>query len=165
MACIYRSAATLRIIGDALVPDEITHALGASPTHAQTKGDKIVGKKTGNVRVARSGMWRLQAADSKPEDLDGQIRFIFDQLTDDLALWKSFGRRFKMDLFCGLFMECSNEGIELSSESLLILGSRGIKIGFDVYGPLGDDEETPSEQRTPIYYRALNRRFNDNYES
>jgi len=145
MACIYRSAVTLRIIGDDLAPDEITHALGASPTQAQTKGDKIVGKKTGDVRIARSGMWRLQAADSKPEDLDGQIRFIFDQLTDDLALWKSFGSRFKMDLFCGLFMECSNEGVTLAPESLLILGSRGIKIDLDVYGPLDDDEETTSE--------------------
>jgi hypothetical protein len=146
MACIYRSAATLRIIGDDLVPDEITRALGASPTQAQTKGDKIVRKKTGTVRISRSGMWRLQAADSKPEDLNRQIRFIFDQLTDDLALWNSLGGRFKMDLFCGLFMECSNEGITLSPESLLILGSRGIKIDLDVYGPLDNYEERTSEQ-------------------
>ena len=146
MACIYRSAATLRIIGDDLVPDEITHALGASPTKAQIKGEKVVGRKTGNVRVASSGMWRLKAADSKPEDLDAQIRYIFDQLNDDLALWKSFGNRFKIDLFCGLFMKYGNEGVELSSESLLILGSRGIKIALDVYGPLGDDDETTSER-------------------
>ena len=143
---IYRSAATLRIIGDDLVPYEITRALGASPTQAQAKGDKIVGKKSGSVRIARFGMWRLQATDSKPEDLDGQIRFIFDQLTDDLTLWKSYGGRFKMDLFCGLFLKYSNEGVTLNPESLLILGSRGIKIDLDVYGPLDDNEETTSEQ-------------------
>jgi len=146
MACISRSAATLRIIGDDLVPDEITRLLGASPTHAQTKDDKIVGKKTGNVRIARFGMWRLQAPDCEPEDLDGQIRIIFDQLTDDLAVWKSFASQYKMDLFCGIFMECYNEGMELSPESLLVLGSRGIKIDLDVYGPTSDDEETTSEQ-------------------
>jgi hypothetical protein len=146
MACISRSVATLRIIGDDLVPNEITQLLGASPTHAQTKGDKIVGKKTGNVSIARTGMWRLRASHCEPEDLDGQIRFIFDQLTDDIAAWESIADRYRMDLFCGLFMECRNEGMELSPESLLALGSRGIKIGLDVYGPLSDDEETTSEQ-------------------
>jgi len=146
MACISRSAATLRIIGDDLVPDEITRLLGATPTQAQTKGDKIVGKKTGKVRIARFGMWRLQALDCEPEDLDGQISFIFNQLTKDLTVWGSFSSKYKIDLFCGLFMECSNEGMELSPESLSVLGSRGIKIGLDVYGPLPDDKETTSEQ-------------------
>ena len=146
MACIHESTATLRIFGDALIPAEITKTLGASPTHAQTKGDKIVGKKTGIVRTARSGMWRLEAPDREPEDLDGQIREILGQLTEDLAAWKSIASRYKMDLFCGLFMECSNEGMELSPESLLSLGSRGIMIGLDIYGPTGDDEETTSEQ-------------------
>ena len=145
MASIHRSAATLRIIGDDLVPDEITQTLGGSPAHAQTKGDKIVGKKTGNVRIARSGMWSLQASDSEPEDLDGQIRFILDQLTDDLTVWGTLASRYKMDLFCGLFMECSNEGMDLAPESLLALGSRGIKLGLDVYGPLGDDKESTRE--------------------
>jgi hypothetical protein len=136
----------LRIIGDDLNPHEITQALGASPTKAQTKGDKLVGKKTGNVRIAKFGMWSLQAIDCEPEDINGQIRFIFDQLTDDLAVWKFMASQYKMDLFCGLFMQCWNEGIELSPESLLILGVRGIKIDFDVYGPVGDDEDTISEQ-------------------
>jgi len=146
MACISRSAATLRISGDDLLADEITRLLGASPTHAQTKGDKIVGKTTGNVRIARFGMWRLQAPKCEPEDLEWQISFIFDQLTNDLAVWESFASRYKMDLFCGLFMECTNEGMEISPESLFVLASRGIKIGLDVYGPVSDDEETTSEQ-------------------
>ncbi len=146
MACIYRSSATLRIIGNDLVPDEISHLLGASPTHAQTKGDKIVGEKTGNMRIARFGMWRLQASDCEPEDLNGQIQFILDQLTHDLAVWESLASRYKMDLFCGLFMDCSNEGMNLPPESLLALGSRGIKLDLDVYGPISGDEETTSEQ-------------------
>jgi len=140
MACISRSSASLRIIGDDLIPDYISQALGASPTKAQTKGEKL-----GNVRIAKFGMWRLEAIDCEPEDINGQIRFIFDQLTDDLAVWKYIGSQFKMDLFCGLFMECWNEGIELSPESLLILGSRGIKIDFDVYGPVADEKEATGE--------------------
>ncbi len=146
MACIYRSTATLRIIGDDLVPDEISHLLGPSPTHAQTKGDEIVGKKTGNVRIAKFGMWRLQASDCEPEDLNSQIQFILDRLTNDLVIWKSLASRYKMDLFCGLFMECGNEGMDISPESLLALGSRGIKLDLDIYGPVSDEEETTNEQ-------------------
>ena len=146
MASISQSAATLRVMGDDLIPAEVSSLLGGSPTSARTKGERIIGKKTGNVRIARSGMWRLEAPDCNPADLDGQIAFIFEQLTEDLAIWRSLAQRFKMELFCGLFMECSNEGVEISPESLRVLGSRGVKIGLDVYGPLSDDQETKSEQ-------------------
>ncbi len=147
MACINHSAVTLRIIGDELIPAKITKTFGVLPTHALTKGDKIVGTKTGTVKTARSGMWQLKALDREPGDLDGQIREILGQLTTDLNIWKSLASRYKMDLFCGLFMECSNEGVNLSPESLLALGSRGIKIGFCIYAPIGDERrKITSEQ-------------------
>jgi hypothetical protein len=139
MAQLQKSVVTLRIMGDDIIPDEITKLLGASPTHAQTKGDKIVGKNTGYVRIARSGMWRLCASDRKPENMDGQIQEIFSQLTGDLAVWQGITKRFRVDLFCGLFMGCSNDGLTLSPESLTTLGERGIKMGLDIYA--GDDDE------------------------
>jgi len=71
--------------------------------------------------------------------MDGQIREIFSQMTSDLAVWRGITKRFQVDLFCGLFMGCSNEGLTLSPESLTTLGERGIKIGLDIYA--GDDDE------------------------
>ena len=139
MAQLKESAVALRIMGDDLIPDEITKLLRASPTHVQTKGDKIVGKKTGHVRIAKSGMWRLCASDREPEDMDGQIREIFIQMTGDLAVWRDITKRYQVDLFCGLFMGCSNEGLTLSPQSLTTLGERGIKMGLDIYA--GDDYE------------------------
>ena len=35
--------------------------------------EKIIGRKTGTVRIAKSGMWRLCATPREPEDMDGQI--------------------------------------------------------------------------------------------
>jgi hypothetical protein len=139
MAQLHKSAVTLRISGDDLIPDEITRLLGASPTHAQTKGDKIVGKKTGHVRIAKCGMWRLCASDREPEDMDGQIREILSQATDDLTVWQSITKKYHADLFCGLFMRVGNEGLTISSESLHALGARGIEMGLDIYR--GDDDE------------------------
>ncbi len=139
MTQLRKSAVTLRIMGDDLIPGEITKLLGASPTHSETKGDKIVGKKTGLVRIANTGMWRLCALDREPEDMDGQIHEILSQMTPDLAVWQSITKQYNADLFCGLFMRVGNEGLTISSESLAALGARGIEMGLDIYA--GDDEE------------------------
>jgi len=142
MAHIQRSAVTLRIGGDDLIPDEITALVGVSPTHAQVKGQQIIGKKTGIVRIAKSGMWQLHAAVREPEDMDGQIQEILSQMTDDLAVWQNLASRFQIDLFCGLFLGVSNEGMTLSPKSLLALGARGIEMGLDIYS--GNDDDEPS---------------------
>jgi hypothetical protein len=142
MAHLRRSKVTLRIMGDALVPEEITALLGVSPTTAKTKGEKIVDRKTGKVRIAKSGMWRLCAMPREPEDMDGQIHEILSQMTNDLVVWQGIAKRFKIDLFCGLFMGCSNEGFMISPQSLAALGARGIEMGLDIYAGLYDEQET-----------------------
>ena len=138
MAHLERTVVTLRISGDTLMPDEISRLLGSPPTKAQTKGESLVGKVTGNVRVSKFGMWRLETSDCEPENLDGQIKEIFGKLSDDLDVWSKICSRFKVDMFCGLFMGSSNEGLSLSPQTLVALGQRGIKLDLDIYGP---DEE------------------------
>jgi hypothetical protein len=54
------SAAALRIIGDDLLPEEITLILGCQPTSANVKGRVIPGKKTGRERISRTGGWHLE---------------------------------------------------------------------------------------------------------
>lgn len=144
MPQLHKSSVTLRISGDDLIPDEITRLLGASPTHAETKGDKILGKKSGRVRIAKCGMWRLCASDREPGDMDGQIQEILSQATGDLAAWQSITNKYHADLFCGLFMRVRNEGLTISPHSLAALGARGIEMGLDIYGGDEDEEETCS---------------------
>jgi hypothetical protein len=141
MAQLQKSAVTLRIMGENLIPDEITTLLRASPTHTETKGDKIVGKKTGHVRIAKVGMWRLRAADREPEDMDAQIHEILSQMTPDLTVWQTITKKYHADLFCGLFMRMGNEGLTISPQSLAALGARGIEMGFDIYAGDGDADD------------------------
>ncbi len=141
MAQLQHSAVRLRITVVDLVPAEVTALLGASPTSATMKGDKIVGKKTQQARIAKTGMWQLRAGDCKPEDLDGQIREILSQVTGDLSLWQSITKKYHADLFCGLFMRGGNEGLTISAKSLASLGARGIEMDLDIYA--GDDDEEP----------------------
>ena len=120
-------------MGDDLVPDEITRLLGAVPTLAEIKGEQILNPVSGRTRLARSGMWLLQTSDRSPADMDGQIQEILSQTTNDLAVWQSLAKRYEIDLFCGLMMARSNEGISLSSQSIAALGERGIEVGLDIY--------------------------------
>ena len=133
MAQVSKSRATLRISGDDLDPDEVTELLGCKPSSSQTKGQKLVGKNTGKVRIARFGMWRLEAEQREPEDLDGQISEILNQLNDRLTVWEGISERFDANLFVGFFMEDENEGCSISSESVLKLGERGIELQLDIY--------------------------------
>ena len=127
------SKATLRIIGDALIPDKITRLLGSAPTHAHRKGDLIRGKRTGRERKAPTGIWLLEAKARDPADLDRQIAEILDCVTPDPDIWAELSRTFRIDLFCGLLMERANEGLALSPSTLAALGNRGIELSFDIY--------------------------------
>ena len=138
MATISRTVATLRISGEELVPEEISAMLGQPSDKAQKKGDEIIGRNTGTVRIAKFGMWRLAAPDAEPGDLDGQVSHILGKLTDDLSVWRQLAARFDIDLFCGLFMEKEIEGLCISPESLARLGERGIELGLDIYA--GDND-------------------------
>jgi Domain of unknown function (DUF4279) len=133
MAKVQRSAVSLRIISEDLDPDEITRLLGATPAHTQIKGEKIVGKNTGYIKIAKFGMWQLWASDREPGDLNDQIQEILSQTTSDLAVWRSIAQKHRIDLFCGLFLRDINEGMTLSPESLAALGERGIDLALDIY--------------------------------
>ena len=80
-------------------------------------------------------MWRVEATECKPEKLDAQILEILGKLSSDLEVWAQLTKKFKIDLFCGLFMKESNEGIDISPTSLKMLGERGILLGLDIYDP------------------------------
>jgi hypothetical protein len=135
MGHMQRSAATLRIVGDDLIPAEVSSLLGCAPTVAQRKGEVLIVQKTGAERTARIGMWRLQSTDREPENLDGPIEEILGKMTGDIETWKALTRRFRVDLFCGLFMGAGNEGLTISPSALSKLGQRGIELAIDVYGP------------------------------
>jgi hypothetical protein len=137
MSALDHSVATLSFFGDDLIPHDISALLGASPTAACSKDQEIFAMKTGNVRIAKTGSWRLSAENREPEDLESQIFEILDQLTQDLNVWASLSH-YEPDLFCGIFMKSSNDGLSLSAKALLALGQRGIALWFDIYDPSKD---------------------------
>jgi hypothetical protein len=145
MAAIHRSAAALRIMGDDLDPADITRLLGHAPTRGHAKGQTWTSRTTGIERVHKFGAWMLTADDAEPEDIDAQTAALLAKLTPDLAIWREIAARFEIDLFCGLFMEESNEGMNLSPATLRALGERGIELALDIYASPDDPLEAPGE--------------------
>lgn len=133
MAQVSKSQASLRIGGDELDPQEITVLLGSEPSSSYSKGEELVGKKTGRVRIAPFGFWCKNAKKREPEDLDGQIDEILSQLNDDLGVWADVSKRFDVNLFVGLFLDEGNEGCVLSADSIAKLGNRAIELQLDIY--------------------------------
>jgi hypothetical protein len=134
MSELHRSAASLRIAGDDLEPTAITNLLGAEPTLSYRRGEVRPGRP--GTAPARFGMWSLAAGEATPADVDRQVADILRQLTDDLAAWRQVTEVCRVDLFCGLFLERTNEGVMISPDTLVRLGERGIPLALDLYGPL-----------------------------
>ncbi|WP_084590806.1 DUF4279 domain-containing protein, partial [Arenimonas metalli] len=104
MGAFDHSEVTLRFFGDDLVPEEVSALLGASPTVSYQKGQELVGRNTGAVRIAKTGSWRLRATRREPEDVESQVFEILDQLPQDPGVWAVLASRYELDLFCGIFM-------------------------------------------------------------
>jgi hypothetical protein len=126
------SIVTFRIFGDDLVPSEVTALLGCEPTTAYSKGDVRIGHKTGHRYVEKTGRWSLSAEEKRPEDIPAQIKEILAKLTQDLTVWDRLRSKYRMDLFCGVFMGSSNDGLEFSADVLGQLSERGITLGLDI---------------------------------
>lgn len=138
MAELRSSAVAVRFRGDDLDPDTISKALGHEPAAGVTKGGTWFTPK-GKPMVARTGGWRLEVERRTPGDLDGQIGELFELLTMDLHIWRDLSARFRGELFAGLFMAESNEGLLLGADALAAVAARGLRVDFDIYGPEAKD--------------------------
>lgn len=127
------ASVSLRIVGHDVDPAEISTLLSCESTEAARTGD-VLTRPDGRTRTVPKGFWRL-STDRQATDLADQIESLLAKLTSDVAVWQSLTDRFDVDLFCGLFLETTNRGIELPARLLSALGERHLRIGFDIYAP------------------------------
>jgi len=138
MGKIARSAASLRVIADDLDPQLVTRLLGVPASLSKRKGEETVTRR-GDTQIARTGVWILKAEDLRPGDVDRQIVELLHSVSKDDAVWADLRSRFKIDLFCGLWVQEPDEGFELRAETLALIASRGLSLGICVYALTADD--------------------------
>ena len=113
MASISRSTITLRIFGVDLDPEELSQLLGCAPSAAAKTGD-VNPRPLGGSRIVREGYWRLEYSESDAADLEEKVEGLLGKLTSDVAVWRRITGQYKVDIFCGLFLDSWNEGFGLS---------------------------------------------------
>lgn len=130
---VARPTVSLRIFGDALDPDEITRLLGVEPTVSALTGDVHRTRSSRKV-TARTNSWLLEAEAVSSGGLDDRIADLLAPLPSDPAVWRELSRRFRCDVFCGLFVDGGNAGAGLRPEVLAMLGERCLRLELDIYG-------------------------------
>jgi hypothetical protein len=128
---------SLRFFGDDLNPDVVTSKLGGAPTSSCRKGDLFRGK-TGE-RIERSGKWILALPEKPGETFEPQVLALLNSLTSDYSVWRELCAQFTADLICGLWLRHWNRGMELSPQIMAQLANRGLRLGFDIYVDLEED--------------------------
>jgi hypothetical protein len=132
------STVSLRIFGDDLEPEAVSRLLGCTPDSSYRNGDLISPGRSENKR--KFGMWSIKATRAESEAYDSQIQQVLSRVSQDRTIWKLLRARFKIDLFCGFFMDTKNQGFCLSVASLEALARLGIEPGFDIYAPTPEEE-------------------------
>ena len=77
----------------------------------------------------------LHASEVDDGDTDRQLSTLLARCSSDVGAWQMVSSQWKVDLFCGLFLERPNRAVSLSVTSMRLLSERGIEIGFDIYSP------------------------------
>lgn len=139
---VSRLSVSIRVAGDLLDPSEISRLFGVSPKFAARKGEII--RRGSRAMPHRVGIWTYGLTEEpSPEwELDDAIGALIARLPADLAVWQELGERFKLDIFCGLFMGTDNQGAVIAPYTLKLLAERGLTLDLDIYGPPSDDAAT-----------------------
>lgn len=124
----------LRVFGTDLEPHEISTLLKATPSQARRKGDKMPGRYR---RSAGEGSWLLTLEFKKEMkiELDEAINQLLNRLSPNLEAWENLTSRFRVDIYCGLFLAegTGNEGFSLTPKTARRLAERRVEVGFDLY--------------------------------
>ncbi len=132
MAGIGRVRASLRVLGDSLVPEEVSALLGRPPSRMYCKGDPVAGK-SGSDAAQPTGAWILDSGLSEKAELEDHIEALLSSLSNDSDEWESLLARFSATVHCSLFLDQYNEGLELSPRVSEALAERRLLIAFDIY--------------------------------
>ena len=68
-----------------------------------------------------------------------EIDALLNGLTQDIQIWKSLATKYDGDLYCGVWLSESNQGMELSPGLMARLGERGLRLGLDINAKVDED--------------------------
>jgi hypothetical protein len=120
-----------------LDPAEVTRLLRIEPTFCATKGERR--STSGGTFTQPTGVWLVGLGRSKEYEIEDATRALLNRLPQDPTVWSALSAKYRLEVFCGLFLEDWNRGFHLSPELIALLSARGVGLAVDIYF-VGDDE-------------------------
>ena len=133
MPAIDRSTVSLRFSGEGLDPNELENLLEVF--HSEAAAKPIV-KQRGDIVI-----WSVGCSESDSIDLGQKIEGLLNLFSKDTFVWKDISKKFRGEIFCGLFLDGWNRGFEFPTDLLRDLSERNLSISFDIYSPTNTWEE------------------------
>jgi hypothetical protein len=121
--------------GNDLQPEQITKALGISPSEAWMKGDKPRSDPSDTLRLVPKpfGRWSLIPACSIYDDFDTQIRKLLGILESLPPIISQLIEKYNGEISVGYASGEENFGFHLSRDLLQRLSRLGVSLDFDIY--------------------------------
>lgn len=134
-----RTYATFRLSGNALIPDEVTAALGITPTRASMSDQHVsVGRAGSTTRRYPAGVWLL-ATDHRVEStsLERHLIHLLEAIEPVAATLKVLRSRHELraDFFCYWLSATGHGGPEISSDTLARIAALDAALDLDFYSP------------------------------
>lgn len=129
------SQACVRILGEALQPEEVDAMLGLRATRTHRKADRCSHR---NLAVWQESLWLLESPLGKDRDLPEHLDWLLDALEPKLDVLRSLSIKYRVDLFCGFSSGTGQGGFALDHDRLLRIARLGVPMVFDLYPPHND---------------------------
>lgn len=130
--------ATLRVFAADLDPAEVESVLGVAPSASHRAGDV----RSPGAAPYRKGGWFLSTRDAvRTDDLNEHLRYLVDATSASRELLAAMIARpdYSVDVFCFLLNRHGHGGFTLDADVIRDLGTLGLPLGLDSYGPYVSD--------------------------
>jgi hypothetical protein len=121
--------ATLRIFGNIPDLDEITQALGITPSSTHRKGDRFTGRI---LKPYAHDMWSYDAPAKETEPLHVHIDNLWNTFKGRKEYLIELKSNLAVDVFLGYRSNCDNAGVEVPYQSLEIFRELQIPFGLSI---------------------------------
>jgi hypothetical protein len=124
----FHFSSTLRIHGNDIPFDEISHQLGVQPTRLHRKGERPGPRSP----AFDDDAWHFSPSLPETEPLERHIEALWQVVRPALEYLKGLKQRFKVDVFSGYRSNCDHAGFEVSHSCLQLFTALEVPFGVSV---------------------------------
>lgn len=121
-------SASIRVFGDGVDIDGLTHQLRLEPTHQHRKGER----RSAVALPWENDMWCYRAPVGEAEPLEDHIMALWNAIRPNIAYLRGLKDRYRVDVFCGYRSNSDTAGFEVGHHCLGLFAELEVPFGVSV---------------------------------